>query len=119
MKGLQVHLSIDEKDSDEDQLGDLAYFLQMELQELDCVNAVRLDRPAEGACGSLIIDLNTSADPTAFITTLTAWIQRQPFRSYMLRVGGYEVSSVGMDARQRQALVKWFQYQVGREEKAR
>ena len=126
MKGLRVNLTIQEKGCDENQLNDVAYFLQQELQELDCVTAIthaqkKPEFKAETAEAvefntTLIIVLNGKADPSTFVTGLAAWLDRHPFRTMKLEVGGFETGASSLNPRQRNALTAWFRRQIFDEE---
>lgn len=126
MQGLQVDLTIEERGCDENQLSDVAYFLQQELQELDCVAAITQSRvqletfaqPIEPqiATTTLIIVLNENADPSTFVTALAVWLDRQPFRALKLNVGGFETSATAMNPKQQSALTAWFRRQLFKED---
>lgn len=126
MKGLQVELTIEEKSCDENQLNDVAYFLQQELQELDSVVAITLaqKRPEFGTITfepeepstTLIIVLNENADPSTFVTALASWLDRRPFRSMKLEVGGFETGATSLNIKQQNALTAWFRRQLIKEE---
>ncbi len=126
MKGLRVDLTIEERGCDDKELGDVAYFLQQELQELDCVTAithahlrpeyVAMPQEPESTPATLIIMLNESADPSTFVAALAAWLDRRPFRSLKLEVGGFETSAASLNPKQKNALTNWFRRQLFKEE---
>jgi hypothetical protein len=122
MKGLRVDLTIEERGCDDKELSDVAYFLQQELQELDCVAAithahlrpeyVAIPKEPENLPITLIIMLNETTDPSTFIAALADWLDRRPFRSLKLEVGGFETSATSLNPNQKNALTNWFRRQL-------
>jgi len=56
--------------------------------------------------------LNETTDPSTFIAALADWLDRRPFRSLKLEVGGFETSATSLNPKQKNALTNWFRRQL-------
>ena len=119
-KSVQLYITVDAEDADEEYRDELARGLMKELEDVNVIEAVgpvhagTLPEGAKGTpvdFGTILSSIPAVATIVPVISALGSWLVRGKGRKVTLQIGVNKLEFSGMSKKEQQELIEWYKAQ--------